>query len=82
MYYTIYLIRNNINNKQYIGQHTTKDLNDNYMGSGKIIKQAFQKYGKENFTKTILFFVRVFLISFNVYSIHPLLFILFIKVIF
>lgn len=54
MYY-IYRITNNINGKTYIGQHKYKKLNDYYMGSGKILKQAYKKYGKKNFTKEILY---------------------------
>jgi group I intron endonuclease len=55
MFYLIYKITNIINNKIYIGSHKTKDINDGYMGSGKYLNRAFSKYGKENFTKEILF---------------------------
>lgn len=39
MYY-IYRITNKINGKTYIGQHKYKKLNDNYTGSGKLIRRA------------------------------------------
>jgi hypothetical protein len=54
-YYIVYKTTNLLNNKYYIGVHATNDLNDGYLGSGKNIKQAIKKYGKEHFKKDILY---------------------------
>ena len=48
----IYKITNKVNGKIYIGQD--KNNNPNYLGSGKKIKRAVKKYGKENFIKEII----------------------------
>lgn len=52
--YYLYQITNLINNKIYIGVHSTRNINDGYMGSGKMLKSAFEKYGILNFRKDIL----------------------------
>ena len=51
MFYTVYKITNLVNNKIYVGLHVTKDLNDDYLGSGKQIQSAVKKYGRENFKR-------------------------------
>ena len=50
----IYLTTNNITGMKYIGKHYG-ELEDTYLGSGKLLKQNILKYGKENFTKSILY---------------------------
>jgi len=55
MFFYLYQITNLVNNKIYIGVHSTKDMNDSYMGSGINIQLAIKKYGIDNFKKDILY---------------------------
>jgi group I intron endonuclease len=55
-YYFIYKTINLINDKIYVGQRITKNINDGYLGSGNIFKRSLIKYGKENFYREILEF--------------------------
>lgn len=52
----IYEIKNLIDGKTYIGKHISRSLPDNYFGSGIYLRNAIQKYGRENFQKTIICF--------------------------
>lgn len=49
MYGYIYKTINLLNHKIYIGQHKADHFDSKYLGSGKYLKNAFSKYGKENF---------------------------------
>lgn len=50
----IYETTNLINGKKYIGKHISPDFDKFYLGSGTYIKNAIEKYGKENFSVKII----------------------------
>lgn len=49
----IYKTTNLVNGKFYVGK-CMNDPRDKYLGSGKLLKQAIQKYGEHNFRREIL----------------------------
>jgi len=56
MNYIIYKTTNKINKKYYIGVHKQEGIDfDGYLGSGKVLKNSVQKYGKENFIRETLY---------------------------
>jgi hypothetical protein len=52
----LYQTTNNTNSKVYVGVHKVADTWDSrkYLGSGKALKTAIEKYGKANFTRATL----------------------------
>jgi len=39
---------------EYVGVHSTDNMNDNYMGSGTYLRNAIRKYGVQHFVKEII----------------------------
>ena len=54
-HYIIYKTTNLIDGMFYIGQHSTFNPNDSYMGSGTQLKEAINEFGKHIFHKEILY---------------------------
>lgn len=54
LYNFVYITTNNINGDYYIGKHSTDNLNDGYIGSGVVLNRAIKKYGRSNFTMSVL----------------------------
>jgi hypothetical protein len=53
-FHYIYKTTNLTNGKYYIGMHSTNNINDGYIGSGKRLWYSIKKYGKENFKCEII----------------------------
>ena len=53
-YHFIYKTTNLFNDKYYVGMHSTNNLKDGYLGSGKRLRYSIRKYGVENFKLDIL----------------------------
>ncbi len=56
-YHFIYKTTNLLTGKYYYGMHSSDDLNDGYLGSGKRLKYSINKYGKENHEREIIEFL-------------------------
>jgi len=56
-YHFIYKTTNVLSGKYYLGMHSTDNLNDGYMGSGKRLRYSINKHGKDNHKVEILEFV-------------------------
>lgn len=54
LYRFVYLTTNLITGKIYVGQHTTYDINDGYIGSGTDFYKDVKKHGKANFDRVII----------------------------
>lgn len=56
-YHYIYKTTCIVNNKFYIGMHSTDNLEDGYLGSGKRLWNSIDFHGRENHVKEIIEFV-------------------------
>lgn len=57
-YHYLYKTTNLINNKFYVGIHSTVNLEDGYIGSGTLLRRAIRRYGKNNFKFEIIQFFK------------------------
>lgn len=49
-----YKTTNTVNGKYYYGIHSTNNLEDGYLGSGRTMIKAIKKYGRKNFTREVI----------------------------
>jgi len=54
-YHIVYKTTNIVNNKIYVGMHSTDIIEDGYIGSGWVLKDAIQKYGRDKFSREVLY---------------------------
>lgn len=54
MFFIVYKTINLSNGKFYIGVHKSTNIEDNYLGSGKLLKRAIKKHGIESFKREII----------------------------
>jgi group I intron endonuclease len=53
-YHFIYITTNLTNGKQYVGYRSTNTINDNYLGSGILLKKKIKQYGICNYKRSII----------------------------
>lgn len=58
LYHVIYKTTNLVNNKIYVGLHSTDKIEDGYIGTGWQLKKAIRKYGRDKFKREILYVFR------------------------
>lgn len=56
IYHYVYITENLRCGTPYVGIHSTRNLDDGYIGSGTHLKRAIKKYGKDNFKMEIIAF--------------------------
>lgn len=55
-YHFIYKTTNILSGKYYYGMHSTNNLEDDYLGSGRRLRYSINKYGKKNHVREIIEF--------------------------
>ena len=53
-FHLIYRTTCHLTNRFYVGMHSTDNLDDGYLGSGKIFRRSLKKHGVENHFREII----------------------------